>query len=137
MRAVVGRVLFLGLLLACRLGLDGVEELVEILPVVDEAHALVDACEAGRPVGLPSAALDADVGHGFLLGEAAFHFRRSVSQRWLACVWAASRVGKPLLIEPMTNLQQDESKSQRSSHTWNPLWRADSRLGSGMNPATT
>ena len=73
MRAVVGRVLFLGLLLACRLGLHGVEELVQILAVVDEAYTLVDASEAGRPVGLPGAALDADVGHGFLLGEAALH----------------------------------------------------------------
>lgn len=73
MRAVVGRVLFLGWLLACRLGLDGVEQLVQILPVIDEAHALVDTGEAGGPVGFPCAALDADVGHGFLLGEAAFH----------------------------------------------------------------
>ena len=73
MRAVVGRVLFFGLLLACRLGLDGVEQLVQILPVIDEAHALVDAGEPGCPVGLPGAALDADVGHGLLLGEAAFH----------------------------------------------------------------
>ncbi|KZT13724.1 hypothetical protein A1D30_21670 [Acidovorax sp. GW101-3H11] len=117
MRAVVGRVLFCGLLLACRLGLHGVEELVQILAVVDETHALVDAGEVGRPVGLPGAALYADVGHGFLLGEAAFHFRRSISQRWLACEWAASRVGKPLLIEPMTSLQQDELKSQFSSQT--------------------
>ena len=87
MRAVVGRVLFFGLLLACRLGLDGVEQFVQILPVVDEAHALVDAGEAGRPVGLPGAALDADVGHGFLLGEAAFHGAASAVVRPIAsCV---------------------------------------------------
>ena len=72
-RAVVGRVLFFGWLLACRLGLDGVEQLVQILPVVDQAHALVDSGEAWRPVGLPGAALDADIGHGLLLGEAALH----------------------------------------------------------------
>lgn len=53
--------------------LEVVENPVEVVLVEDEAHALLDAHQAGEPQGLPGAALDADVGHGFLLGEAAFH----------------------------------------------------------------
>lgn len=53
--------------------LEVVENPVEVVLVEDEAHALLDAHQAGEPQGLPGAALDADVGHGFLLREAAFH----------------------------------------------------------------
>jgi len=40
-RAVVRRVLLWGLLIALGLGLDGVEQAVEVLSVEDEAHALL------------------------------------------------------------------------------------------------
>ena len=53
--------------------LEVVEHPVEVVFVEDEAHALLYANQAGEPQGLPGATLDADVGHGFLLGEAAFH----------------------------------------------------------------
>ena len=88
MRAIVRRVLWCWLL---DLGfcLHFVKQAVEVLLVVDEANALVDAGEAGRPVGFPGAALDADVGHGFLLGQAAFHDRTSA----LGCCGAKTMKG--------------------------------------------
>ena len=53
--------------------LEVVEHPVEVVFVEDEAHALLYAHQAGEPHGLPGAAFDADVGHRFLLREAAFH----------------------------------------------------------------
>lgn len=72
MRAIVRCVLWCWLL-ALGLCLHFVKQAVEVLLVVDEAYALVDAGEVGRPVRFPGASLDTDVGHGLLLGEAAFH----------------------------------------------------------------
>ena len=61
------------------LALEGVEQTIELLSIKDEAGALVHGREVWSPLRVKRAALDADVGHRFCVGQAPFHAGRALT----------------------------------------------------------
>lgn len=75
------------------LALEAVEEGVEVQTVEDQAGTLAHGHQLRPPAGLEDAPLDADVGQGFGVGQAALH---AAAPSW------SNGLTTPLPASPMT-----------------------------------